>query len=120
MLDTLVASIPKVSTSLCASFNELITRLRSFMQHPIRLRYVRCPLDVRRLQVHGQPWHPFIITEAQTGKHDDLLLLLQTMVDVHKHTETPFLVDINENIHYRIMNRWYSSTYVASQHTSSQ
>ena len=55
MLDTLVASIPEISRFWCASFNDLITRLRGFMPQHIRGRYVPCPLDVRKMRVCSEP-----------------------------------------------------------------
>ena len=43
------------------------------------------------------------------------MLLLQTMADIHKHTETPFPMVVDENINYRIIKLCYSSTYASRE-----
>ena len=65
------------------------------------------------MRVRGQLCHPFFITKVQIGKPNNLRLLLGTISNIHKYTETPFSVVLDENIHYRIMKLCNSSTYVS-------
>ena len=53
-----------------------------------------------------------MITQAQTGKQDDVVLLVHTMADIQKHTQTPFSMFVDGNIHYRMTKLCYSSTYI--------
>ena len=41
------------------------------------------------------------------------MLLLQTVADMHKYTETPFPMVLDENIHLWIMKLCYSSPYAS-------
>ena len=110
-LPTLQASTAQVANLLTSTQSDLMSAIRSIGDGDVPLQDIRCPLDIRRTAVHSTPWHPFMLSELQSGTQSDLLALVIAVAEIQDQTERVLPVLVDEKIHYSIMKMLYSSSY---------
>ena len=79
-------------TLLVHNHKIFIDGLQSLIQDPLRLKFVRCPLDIRHTNVTSLAWHPFFLTNFTMLATLDLVCIIPGLEEVHQHTHnTAFL-----------------------------
>ena len=74
-------------------------------------QYIPCPLDVRRTAVHSTQYHPFMLSELQSGTQLGLLGLVLAVCEIQDHTSRVLPILIDEKIHCSIMKMKYGVSY---------
>ena len=99
------------ATLLVHSHKNFIDGLQSSMEDPIRLQFVRCPLDMRRTNDTSPARYAFFLTPLALLATLDLVPIIHGLQEVRQHTQQSLLLLVDDNIHDRFLRLMYRVSY---------
>ena len=76
----------------------------------VQAAWIHIPLDIARSGVRSLPWRPFVLSELTVSGQEDLVLLVNHIRGLQRHTGHDLVLLSDMTIHYRIAKLIYGES----------